>query len=101
MDVITERMERIDQHLAKFERSDRFRSEQSELPEKPSEKFPEKSQAPIEPPMELFTLFPAEPATKPAPQFSEPTPPRSPPLVSELLRIARLCFLKRFNTGRF
>ena len=97
MDAITERMEqrfeRIDQRLAKLERSDRFRSEQPELPEEP--------QAFIELPVELptlpLTLPPAEPATKPALRLSEPTilqplppppPPASEPFIPKMARVA-------------
>ena len=62
------------------------------LPEKFHNELPTKP-AP-QPPMELIflTLLPTEPAMKPAPQFSELTPPQPPPPVSELLipKVARV-----------
>ena len=71
-----QRFERMDQGLAKLERSNRFRSV-----EEPSEKLPEKlrnePQTPIEPPMEPTSPQPLQPASEPHPQLpSEPLTPK-------------------------
>lgn len=89
-----QRLERIDQHWANLERSDRFRSERECSLEEPGEKVTEKPQAlneahafneahaPNEPQAfielqaEPLTLPPVELAIKPGP-FTEPTIPQA------------------------
>ena len=103
LDAMEQRMINVEQRLG---RSDRFRSEQPELPKKLPEKLQglDEPETLIELPMEPFTLPPAEQATKPAPQHSmepatpqpsmEPTPlppplPASEPSIPKVARVAK------------
>ena len=76
----------MEQRLTNIERSDRCSKRKCSVE---TQELPKRFQAfvielPMEPPTLLFTLLPAEQATKPAPQFTmEPTSPQSSPLASE------------------